>query len=141
MPDYCTQTDLTNRLTDAGIKWIADRNRDGNADGTERSAYLDSAIEYAGNLVDGYICRQVQPAAARGQANAWLRDRAVDIAAWRAAGHGGRDVPDSLAESKDLALAELQKIKDGDRIPGYAYPVPVNSVAINHTPKVANIRK
>lgn len=141
MANYCSQSDLTGRLTDAGVKWVADRNRDGTADSGEKAAYLDSAIEYAGNIVDGYLCHQVPVGTARGQGNAWLRDRTVDIAAWRAAGHGGRNVPDSLIEAKELALDQLQKIKDGDRIPGFAYPAPINSVAVNHTPKVANVLK
>ncbi len=140
MAEYLNITDLTNRLTDAGIKFVADRDRNGTVSTEESAAYLTSAIQYAGNIVDGYLSDQLTPAMARGQGNAWLRDRAVDLAAWRAAGHGGRPVPKSLIEAKELALSELQGVKDGDgRIPGFDYPAPVNARWGSKTPKMANL--
>lgn len=138
MAEYLTATDLTNRLTDAGIKWVADRNRNGTVSSEETAAYVTTSIAYAGNVVDGYLVHQVDVSVARGQGNAWLRDRAVDIAAWRAAGHGGREVPESLVEAKDLALSELQRVKDGDRIPGFDYPTPISGPQIR-APRVVNI--
>lgn len=139
MPEYLTIADLTTRLTDAGIKYVADRNRDGVVDSTESAGYLGSAVEYAGNIVDGYLAEQLTPSIARSQANAWLRDRAVDIAAWRAAGHGGRPVPKTLTDACDKALAELQGIREGKRIPGFTYPGPANARTLTKTPKVANV--
>ncbi len=138
MSEYLTITDLTNRLTDAGVKYVADRDRDGEVSPTEAAAYLTSAIVYAGNIVDGYLAEQLPNGTARGSGNPWLLDRAVDIAAWRAAGHGGRSVPKTLCEAKDLALQQLQKIREGERIPGYKYPGPANAWFPSKTPKVSN---
>lgn len=139
MAEYCTVTDLTNRLTDAGIKWVADRDRNGTVSDAETTAYLTSCIQRGGNMVDGYICRQVNPTSARGTSNTWLRDRCVDIATYYACGIGGRSVKDSIAKVKDEAIAELQRIEDGGKIPNYPYPAPINAITTSYTPKLARI--
>lgn len=140
MSEYCSKDDLRNRLTTNGILWAADRENggDGSISAAESARYLDSSIQYGGNIVDGYICAQVIPGTARGQANQWLRDRCVDVAAYYAAGIGGRDIPSSLKMSYDFTMAELLRIKDGDQIPGYAYPGPANAQASTRTPRAGN---
>lgn len=137
--NYLTLTDLQNRLTEAGVRFVADRNRDGSVDATESTAYLTSAIEYAGNLIDGYICRQVPPATARSAQNGWLRDRAIDLASHRAAGQGGRSVPATLTTAQQASLEELQRVQDGAPIPGFPSIAPANAAAISRTPKAANL--
>lgn len=139
MAEYLLEADLTNRLTDAGVKFVADRNRDSTIDAGETAAFVTTAIQYAGNIIDGYLCEQITPALARGAGNGWLRDRAVDIAAWRAASHGGRQVPKSLVDAYMAAIAELERIHSGGRIPSFNYPGPVNARFTTKTPKVANL--
>ena len=141
MSEYLTLADLTNRLTEAGIRYVADRNRDGVVNPAESASYLDSALQYAGNIIDGYLSGRLNPARARVAGNAWLRDRAVDLAAWRAAGHGGRPVPQSLTEARDLALAQLQRVREGDRIPGLEESSPANARCVTKTPKIANLAR
>ncbi len=140
MAEYCSTDNLRDRLTTNGIKWAADRENggDGSVDSTEKSRYLDSSIAYAGNIVDGYICNQVAVGTARDSGNAWLRDRCLDIAAYRACGVGGRDTPGTIERDYKFTMTELERIKGGDQIPGYPYPGPVNAQAIVRTPRAAN---
>ena len=124
MPEYLSTTDVQNRLTAAGVQFVADRDGDGVVSPAEVEAYLVSAIEYAGNLVDAALTQFVEPALARAAGNGWLRDRALDIAACRAAGQGGDSVPARMQADFDFALQELERIRNGARVPGLVYPTP-----------------
>ncbi len=122
--EYCAETDVQNRLTVNGVSFVGDRNNDGVVDASEWAAYIDTAIIYAGNIIDAALTEFIHPAQARGAANAWLLDRAVDLAAVRAVSQGGRDVPPQLLADCNFALAELERIRQGGRVPGLVYPVP-----------------
>jgi|GEM_PF-3193608 len=122
--EYLTVNDVQNRLTEAGLRFVADRNQDGTVSSAESTAYIDSAIEYAGNLIDAALTQFVEPALARAARNTWLRDRAIDIAAYRAAGHGGDAIPPRLVADFEFALRELDRIRAGARVPGLVYPTP-----------------
>lgn len=138
MAEYCTTTDITNRLTQIGLLNVADRNNDKVVDPTEEAAYVTPAIEYGGNVIDGYLCGQLVPDAARGAANPWLRDRCIDIAVMQLCMIGGRDAPKSVSSARDFTMDLLKRVMDGARIPGYPYPGPANARFIHHGPKVAN---
>ena len=138
MPEYCSTDDLHNRLTQVGLNYVADRDGDGEMSDVEEGDFITPAIQYAGNIIDGYLAGQVEVGAARGSGNAWLRDRAIDIAVYQAAICGGGQATKSIEDLKDFSLSQLQRVTEGMRIPGYAYPSPVNSAYVNHAPKVAN---
>lgn len=144
MAEYCTQADIQNRLTEAGLRFVADRDRSGTISTAEATAYITSAIEYAGGIIDHALCERLAPASARAQATAgtctWLRDRAIDIAAFRAAGHGGRDVPETLRQAYDLAEKLLYDARVNRRaIPGLVEDRPANGRS-TIGPRVVNPR-
>lgn len=131
MPEYCTAAQVQNRLTEAGVKHVADRNATGTVSATESAAYITSAIQYAGALIDAAIHEQCEPSQARGQASGgscqWLVDRAVDIASQRAATHGGRDCPVSLTDAMKLSLGMLHDVQANRQpIPGLTYTYPTS---------------
>jgi hypothetical protein len=124
MPEYLNAADVTNRLTDTGVEFVADRNQDGAVSTDEVAAYITTAIAYAGNLIDAALTEFLAPALARGSGNGWLKDRGVDIAAFRAAGQGGDSVPPRLTEDFEFTMRELDRIRGGARVPGLVYPTP-----------------
>ena len=138
--EYCTNADVENRLTAAGLRFVADRDRDGSVSSPELAAALDAAIAYAGQLIDAALCKQVQPADARSSGNFWLLDRAVDLAACRAAGHGGRDVPLTLVNARDFSLVELSLVAEGRRrVPGLVLTTPLWNSYRAVGPRVVNV--
>jgi len=138
--EYLTSTDLSNRLTVVGFAYVADANSNGTISSEETAASVTPHIQYAGNIVDAYICKQVDPRVARGADNGYLRDRAIDIAAHRAILMATGSVPADVKAAFDFTMEELVSIRDGgQRIPLFPYPSPVNARAISHVPKVANI--
>lgn len=139
MAEYCSFTDVENRLTAQGILYVADRDNSGTASGEEQTKYITPSIEYAGNLIDGYLAKQFGMNLPRGGGNQWLRDRAVDIAAAKAAEVGGGKVTEAMQASMSLTMTMLRQVADGDiRVPGLAYPAPVNAPWITRTPQISN---
>lgn len=127
MADYCSATDVQNRLTANGYKFAADRDGSGSVSASEQSSYIQTAIDYAGGIIDGMIVKFIEPSNARSQGVQWLKDRAVDIASYRAATHGGRKAPKTLRDDYDSAFDMLRSIRDdGQKIPGLTVPMPAN---------------
>lgn len=122
MPEYCTETDVRNRLTANGYLNLGDRDGDGIVNASEVSASITSAIEWAGSEIDYALINHQPPydlAAARGSGNVFLRSRAVDFAVWQVATHGGRDVPDAFHAAYQRAVEILDGIRErGDEVPG-----------------------
>jgi hypothetical protein len=122
MPEYCTETDVRNRLTANGYLNLGDRDGDGIVNSGEVSAYVTSAIEWAGAEIDYALINHEPPyelATARSSGNVFLRSRAVDLATWQVSTHGGRDVPDAFQTSYDRAAEMLDGIRErGDEVPG-----------------------
>lgn len=111
---YCTATDVQNRLTEVGYKFIADRSRNGTVSAEEVAAYITPAIEWAGVQIDRYVMRFVTPSQARGSSNDYLKYLAVDLACYRACGTGGRGIPESITEAHDNAMEKLREIEDAN---------------------------
>lgn len=124
MTEYCTPDNVRQRLTTAGYKFMADLDRSGSVSTGEVSDTITPAIRYAGNLIDvcvlGIGC---EAGVARGAANEWLRDRAIDIAAYRVSTTGGRGILQVLKDDYDLAIKLLGSTK---MIPGLVFNNPFN---------------
>jgi hypothetical protein len=142
--EYCSRPDVLARLTTYGYSYAVDRDDlDDTADSTEEARYVDSAIAWAGTLLDEMVAAIVDPASARGQANAWLRDRAIDLSTWRVVTAGGRDAPASLQLSFQGAMDAMDRVRDGAKIPGLVVRHPTG--ATNHGtgfapwPRAANV--
>lgn len=139
MAEYCTFTDVENRLTAQGILYVADRDNSGSASGTEETKYITPSIQYAGNLIDGYLAKQFGGDLPRGDGNQWLRDRAIDIAAAQCVLVGGGKIPEDMAAAMKLSIEMLKQVASGDmRVPGLEYPSPINAKWITRTPAIAN---
>lgn len=124
--EYCSAGDIQKRLTENGYQFVADRNLSGNVTAAEVASNIDTGISYAGQMIDFAICDRTSTASARAQQNAWLRDRAIDIAAYRAAGLGGDTVPGSLTAAFISAQEALSAVKGGANIPDFSWDRPVN---------------
>lgn len=117
MSEYVSEATVKKRATKNGWRFITDRNRDGATDATEQGE-IDSAIEWAGTLLDELVAPFIQPSDARGQSNTWLRDRALDLAVYRLFTNGGDDAPAAIERGYADALAAMQRIRGGVAIPG-----------------------
>lgn len=138
MAEYCTVEQLIDRLTEAGAEFVADLDHDGELSDAEKSTYLLTAIQYAGNLIDAAVTRCIPLSTARNSGNAWLRDRCLDLAAARAAGHGGRTVPEQLDADRLHAEQQLDAVENGRRVPGLVYPEPGLTSRSSRVPRAAN---
>ncbi|MDB5388363.1 MAG: hypothetical protein JWM11_4009 [Planctomycetaceae bacterium] len=122
MPEYCTSTQVENRLKAAGYFNVADDDDDGSVSDNELAANITTGIQWAGGKIDYYVINRspaYDPMSLRNGGNAWCSQRAIDLAAWHAVTNGGRDCADSLQAAKDEALEELKAVKDdADVIPG-----------------------
>lgn len=141
MAEYCTTDELIGRLTASGAEFVADRNHDGSLSNSEKNAYLLTAIQYAGQLIDAALTRFVPLSTARSSGNAWLRDRCLDLAAARAVSHGGRTVPDQLEADRLHAQGELDAIENGRRVPGLIYPEPGLTYRSGRIPRATGSRR
>ena len=118
---YATVDDLKNRLTAQGYKNIADRDADGFTEAASVTA-IESAIEEANQIIDGYVQSRVDPDTARASGNDWLRDRCKDIAVYKAVTLGGRNAAESVLVAHDEALKMLREVASGRmQIPRMTY--------------------
>lgn len=125
MTEYCTATDVQNRLTIVGYLNVADRDDSGTVEAGELTANITSGIEYASGVVDSYIQGRVNLESARNSGNKWLRDRAIDIAAYRVVSNGGRDEIEAFENDYKQTLEWLERVRDdGDGIPGLSIEQP-----------------
>ncbi len=137
--EYCTDGDVRNRLTDNGRMWVADRDQNGAVSAAEQAQNISEAIVWAGTKIDAAIVNRVNSVTARASGNLYLRHLCKDLAVWYALTPGGRETPsDSVMLAFKMALMELERLAGGGDIPGYVYPVPINSLAVTRTPKVKN---
>lgn len=143
MPDYCSETDVQLRLTEAGVKNLVDRNRDGVVSPAEAANAIATAVTWAGTEIDAALTELMPVATARGSSNDWLRQRAIDLAAFRACSLGGRSVPDSLQSDSERSLVLLEEVRTGARmIPGLTYQLPYDSPASTmRAPRVVNVER
>lgn len=122
MAEYCSATDVQNRLTANGYLNLADRDDDGVVDPAELAANITAAIEWAGSEIDYALINHQPPYnldSARASGNLFLRSRAIDFAVWQIATNGGRDVPDAFQSAYDRAVEMLDGIREqGDEVPG-----------------------
>lgn len=139
MPDYCSRTDIENRLTANGVLYVADRDGTGTASESELSKYIDPSISYATNLIEGYLSKTYTYSA--GVGNAWLKDRAIDIAAAKCVEVGGQVLPPAMLEARDFSIALLRDVANGTIVvPGLPLPTPMNAPWPSQTVKVLNPR-
>jgi phage gp36-like protein len=119
---YASLDDLKMRLTDNGYRNLADRDSDGQVT-TRDTEIMQEAIENANQIIDGYIQTRVSPDTARGSGNVWLRDRCVDLACYRVASLGGRQIPETFILVNDEAMRMLREVGRGTmQVPRMEYP-------------------
>ncbi len=136
---YVELTELMGWLSINGYNDLLDVDLDGIVENNEQSTYGSQALNYACSLIDFAICGQVKPEMARTTGNIWLKDRCIDLAVWRLMGYGGRDIPVSVQQAYEHTLQMLAQVKDGDKIPGYTYPTPINSEKVQRGARVVNV--
>jgi hypothetical protein len=137
MADYCSLTDIENRLTANGIVFVADRDITGSASETELTKYIDPSIVYATNLIEGFLVRKYPFGA--GVGNAWLKDRAIDIAAAQCVEVGGQALPEPMKAAREFSLGLLKDVQAGQMdVPGLPLPAPMNARYVTKTVQVLN---
>lgn len=122
MTEYCESTDVQNRLTAIGYKFVADRDQDGTVSSAELASYITSAIDWAGSVLDDALADQIEPADARSQGSTILKHLCVDLACYRATGHGGRKPPESIEDAYDDAMERVDRISEGRKVADLTYP-------------------
>ena len=117
---YATTEQLRKRLSTSGMTWAQDvDDADTFADSAE-TAYGEEAIEYANALCDEALVPWVTISPR--PANDWLKDRCVDIAAWRLVTLGGREPTPPLQLAYEDAKDKLEQAREGSlTIPGLNY--------------------
>lgn len=140
MAEYCESSDIEKRLTTAGFKWVADRNKNATVDQDEIDNFITTGIVYAGSLIDGALARFLSPEMSRAAGNQWLKDRCIDIATYRAVKNGGREVPESVQLDYEFSWELIQQVGKGEYIvPGLTYPLP-DGATTRRTMAIYNLR-
>lgn len=144
MAEYCTYSDVSNRLTEAGVAFCADTDRSGAVDPSESAASVATAIEYAGQEIDFAVVNNRKGlilSAVRSAGNSFLKQIAIDLAAERLCTIGGMTTPDSITEAAARAREMLLRVENGKDIPGLVYPLQSDGqhsrsdpAAVNPTP-------
>lgn len=134
---YCDRRDLIDRLSEAGVLYIADDDSTGGASSGELEASLDRAIAAASAEIDAALTPIARlPLDVE---LAWLRDRAVDLASERLAERKGGPVPTALAAAATRSRAWLEAVRAGKlRVPGLASPRDLPPGSGAGRPRVAN---
>lgn len=119
---YATVEQLEAFVTAGGWLHIADRDGDGTVSTAELDAMKD-VVEASNNIIDAALEPHMSPDAVRAADNDWLRDRCLEIAAYKGAVLGGRDAAPSVADNYDDALRMLNQVNRGEfRVPRLTYP-------------------
>ncbi len=125
MPEYCSQSDVINRLSEDGLRYLIDRDQDGLVSEDEKTRFLDVAIERAGLTIDTQIQHLMRPNFARAAANDYLKHICVDLAVGQIARLAGGEPAISVIVSENEAKKKLERIRyRTDVIPGLVYPLP-----------------
>lgn len=125
MPEYCSRTNVENRLTTQGLQFLTDRDLDDEVSEAEQVAYVDTAIEEAGVFIDMHIQHLLIVSTARASGNVLLRMICTELAVERLAQLGGNDPPLSVVLEAERVRGILKDIKSGVvTIPGIVYPKP-----------------
>ena len=125
MTEYCSATEVSNRVSAAGYLDQVDADGDSALDASEVAANMTTVIEYAGGFIDSHIQARVNLSSARNSGNTWLRDRAIDIAAYRFMTNGGREGVEAFATDFETTKELLVRVRDdGDGIPGLSIAEP-----------------
>lgn len=133
MTEYCTATDVSNRLKAAGYSNVIDEDQDSIVDAAEIAASITPQIENAGSIMDEYFVNRIEPyvPATLRAGNTWCKYCCVDIACWYIVANGGRDIPESLQTAYDNRIARLEGIENGNLIPGTTDPgTPLSDKAV-----------
>lgn len=143
MSEYCVDDDIRKRLTTAGRKWLADRNRNGTVSSDEIADTITENIQIAGREIDAHLYRRYGDVnSIRGQQIGWLRDLCIHIAVWHIISAGGRDtMPGTIQAAYDKAIESLESIRDGQMdVPGLTSNTPIKGPGIStKTVRVANV--
>lgn len=133
---YCTRQDLVDRLSGSGLLVTADDDQDGAASGAEGAA-LDRAIESASAEINASLAPRGLIPWATG--NAWLRDRAVDLAAERLAERRGGVAPASFTAAAGRSREWLDQVRRGElRVPDLVAPAQNADLSAPGSPRVGN---
>jgi phage gp36-like protein len=98
---YTTRTKLDQRLSQIGVDLRID----------DDVSTADETIEEATVEVQGYLLRLYSDAQLQ-QSN-WVQLKTTDIAAWMLCGRRGNDVPDSVQQRYEKAIADLERVQSG----------------------------
>jgi phage gp36-like protein len=143
MTEYCSDEDIRKRLTTAGRKFLADRNRSGTVDAAEITDTITEGIQEAGSIIDTHLCRRYgNTAAIRGQQNDTLKRLAIHLAVFHIVSTGGRDnMPGPLQDARDKAIETLEQIAGNNvDVPGLVSNVPTYGPQMTtKTARVANV--
>jgi phage gp36-like protein len=122
---YCLEADVTDRLRQSGVDYLADDDLDESIDSDETAASLTKAVAAAAGEIDTALQKffVVPLSQSENNLNRRLRSVAVDLAAEWMAGRGGGDVGDALSGAAQRAREFLADVATGAaRVPGLAYP-------------------
>ncbi len=140
MSEYCTDDDVRKRLTTAGRKFLADRNRNGTVSDAEIADTITEGIQIAGRTIDAHLVRRYGNVnAIRAAQIGWLRDLCIHLAVWHIVSTGGREsMPTPLQVAYDKAIESLESIRDGQMdVPGLVAESTVN--APNQSSKIVRV--
>ncbi len=141
---YCSRADLTDRLSDGGVDFVADDDGDGAVTEAEKVATLDRAIVAAGAVIDQALCPWINTLPVTqddGSRNETLKLIAVDLASERLAARAGGTVPSAFTEAAVEAKERLERVRMGEeRVCGLVYPTDGFETERRRlgSPKVAN---
>lgn len=139
---WATLSELHARLTQFGTGWHVDVDVvNGTGSESELAAYAVPALQYADSLVDAAVVNFIASINNRPQNN-WLRDRSVDIAAYRVFSLGGRLVPEPLELAYRQTLEWLEAARNKElTVPGLVHvsEVLAGGNKGSQVPTVANV--
>jgi hypothetical protein len=136
---YFDESDLIHAVTVAGVLTLADRDNDGQLTDAEKDQYLTPAKVWACADVDFYISEVCEPSHARASGNEWLKLQALCFGVFHFCCVGGNNPPESVILRRDAAKEYLQRIKEGDRIPGLVYPESARSSVSTRFTRIRNV--
>jgi phage gp36-like protein len=120
---YCTQNDITNRLSADGITYRTDDNP---------PTALGDVITDAGTTIDEYLFFLYDPVQLA--TSDWVRERAADIATYLLCERRGNPVPPGIAAKYERTVEKLEQVRLGQRA------VPNLPIRKEQAPVLSNVR-